>query len=76
MPRRFYRQSNSSKITQYNRQTVAALKAINPEAAATLYDRGSSLGWWNTVDYFRTSGQSVGAAALAVSKQFAKETAI
>jgi hypothetical protein len=45
-----------SKLVNYNQAVLAELQAKSPALAQTLNSRGSSLGWWDTINYWYTKG--------------------
>jgi hypothetical protein len=47
----------------YNMAVAAALGRLSPPHAVALRARGSELGWWETVTFYRTSGKSPVACA-------------
>lgn len=40
--------------TTYNKAVLRELERISPEHAAMLNQKGTALGWWDTIGYFRT----------------------
>ncbi len=64
--RREYRPSNEARRLAYNRATLAALDRDSPAHGRTLRERGEPLGWWHSVDYFRTSGRTPEQTAAAL----------
>lgn len=57
---------------RYNQQVMSELRKISQEHADALNSRGSVLGWWNTVDYYRTSRQTPKACAEKIASQQVK----
>ena len=50
----YRRRGGANDPTSYNRAVLRELERISPEHAAMLNQKGTALGWWDNIGYFRT----------------------
>lgn len=52
----------------FNQAVIKELEKLSPDHAFRLRREGIALGWWNTIDYARTSGKGVDGAVDMIMK--------